>query len=349
MQDAKTKNRHFKLLIAGLLSLLLCIVLASFYMGRFSRVDLQKIPLILLDQIIPLENPSWTTIEERVIVSLRLPRIIAAVMVGSALAVSGVSFQMLFSNPVASPDTLGVTSSASCGAVLAIILGMGAFAIKLISFTTGCIAVLFVLLVANKISKGRNTTVYLILIGMVVSAVFSAMMSIMKFIADPTTQLPQITYWLMGSFSNVTIKDIPYSLVFFAVGIIPLFLLRWRMNLLSLSEQEARSMGENVTLLRIVTISCATLLTSSSVAITGGISWVGLVIPHIARLLVGNDARKLLPVSALLGSSFLLLMDDFARSLTAAEIPISILTSLFGAPVFFVLLIKHKDRFANGN
>lgn len=333
----------------GLIVLLMCVVFVSFYMGRFSRVDLAKIPLILLDQIIPLSNPTWTTIEERVIISLRLPRIIAAVIVGASLAVSGVSFQLLFYNPVASPDTLGVTSSASCGAVLAILLGLGAFAIKLTSFVTGCAAVLFVLFFATKLSKGQNMTVYLILVGMVVSALFSAMMSIMKFIADPTTQLPQITYWLMGSFANVTVKDLPYCVLFFAFGIVPLFLLRWRMNLLSLSEYEARSMGENVTSLRIITVVCATLLTSSSVAMTGGISWVGLVIPHIARLLVGNDARKLLPVSALMGSSFLLLMDDLSRSLTAAEIPISILTSLFGAPVFFALLIKKKDRFSNGN
>ena len=349
MKKTEKRDNRFLWLVLGLIALLVCVVFASFYMGRFSKVDFHKIPLILFDQIVPLKNPSWSLIEERVIISLRLPRIIAAVMVGASLAVSGVSFQMLFSNPVASSDTLGVTSSASCGAVVAIILGLGAFATKVISFITGSVAVLFVLYVSTKLSKGRNTTIYLILIGMVVSALFSAMMSIMKFIADPTTQLPQITYWLMGSFSNISIKDIPYSAMFFAAGIIPLFLLRWRMNLLSLSEYEARSMGENVTGLRIVTICCATLLTASSVAITGGISWVGLVIPHIARMLVGNDARKLLPTSALLGSSFLLLMDDFARSLTVAEIPISILTSLFGAPIFFVLLIKNKDRFANGN
>lgn len=349
MSIAVHKQKQYLHLIMGLIVLLMCVVFVSFYMGRFSRVDLAKIPLILLDQIIPLSNPTWTTIEERVIISLRLPRIIAAVIVGASLAVSGVSFQLLFYNPVASPDTLGVTSSASCGAVLAILLGLGAFAIKLTSFVTGCAAVLFVLFFATKLSKGQNMTVYLILVGMVVSALFSAMMSIMKFIADPTTQLPQITYWLMGSFANVTVKDLPYCVLFFAFGIVPLFLLRWRMNLLSLSEYEARSMGENVTSLRIITVVCATLLTSSSVAMTGGISWVGLVIPHIARLLVGNDARKLLPVSALMGSSFLLLMDDLSRSLTAAEIPISILTSLFGAPVFFALLIKKKDRFSNGN
>lgn len=349
MGTAKNKHKQFQYLLFGLSALLIGVVFASFYMGRFSRVDLSKIPLILLDQIIPLRNPTWTSIEERVIISLRLPRIIAAVIVGASLSVSGVSFQLLFFNPVASPDTLGVTSSASCGAVLAILLGWGAFAIKITSFLTGCVAVLSVLLFATKLSKGQNMTVFLILIGMVVSALFSAMMSIMKFIADPTTQLPQITYWLMGSFSNVTAKDIPYCALFFVFGMVPLFLLRWRMNLLSLSEYEARSMGENITSLRIITVVCATLLTSSSVAMTGGISWVGLVIPHIARLLVGNDSRKLIPVSALIGSAFLLLMDDFARSLTAAEIPISILTSLFGAPIFFALLIKKKDQFSNGN
>ena len=344
----KKDKRYFSLIIL-LCAILLCVVILSFYMGRFSKIAPYKIPLILWDQIFPIQNPSWTTIEEGVVLSLRLPRILGAVMVGASLAVSGVAFQMLFANPVASPDTLGVTSSASCGAVLAIILGMGSLAIKVLSFGTGCLAVLFVLFFATRLSKGRNMTIYLILIGMVVSAMFSAMMSIMKFIADPTTQLPQITYWLMGSFSNVRMKDIPYGIVFFALGMVPLLMLRWRMNLLSLSEYEARSMGENVSALRITTIVCATLLTASSVAMTGGISWVGLVVPHIARLLVGNDARKLLPVSALMGSAFLLLMDDLARSLTAAEIPISILTSLVGAPIFFVMLFRNKDRFANEN
>ena len=342
-------RRNFRRLTVALVVVLVGVIFLSFYMGRFSRIDPYKIPAILLDQIIPLRNQFWTAMEEGVILRLRLPRILAATMVGASLAVSGVAFQLLFANPVASPDTLGVTSSASCGAVLAILLGLGAFSIKVMAFTAGCGAVLFVLLVATRLSRGRNMTVYLILIGMVVSALFSAMMSIFKFIADPTTQLPQITYWLMGSFANVTLSDLPYGALFFAGGMIPLFLLRWRLNLLSLSEYEARAMGENVTALRLTTVVCATLLTSSSVAMTGGISWVGLVVPHIARLLVGSDARRLLPVSALIGSAFLLLMDNLARSLTVAEIPISILTSLFGAPLFFALLIRSKDRFDHGN
>ena len=349
MQKKQQRIDPFVFLLTALVLLLLVLFFLSFYMGRFSRVGLDRIPLILLDQIIPNETQTWSSVEERVVISLRLPRIIGAITIGASLSIAGVSFQMLFSNPVASPDTLGVTSSSSFGAVLAIMMGVSTFSAKLMSFATGCASVLFILMFATKLSKGRNMTVYLILIGMVVSALFSALLSILKYVADPMTQLPQITYWLMGSFSNVKITDIPYCMFFFAAGATPLFLLRWRMNLLSLSEYEAKSMGENVVILRIVTIVCATLLTASAVAMTGGISWVGLVIPHIARLMVGNDARRLFPVSALMGSSFLLLMDDLARSLTTSEIPISILTSLFGAPLFFLLLIKNKERFANEN
>lgn len=166
----------------------------------------------------------------------------------------------------------------------------------------------------------------------------------MKFVADPVDQLPKITYWLMGSFSNVKMKDIPYSLLFFALGAFPLILMRWRLNLLSLSESEAKSMGENIFMLRTITVICATLLTASAVAMTGGISWVGLVIPHITRLIVGSDSRKLLPASALIGSLFLLVMDDIARSVSVYELPISVLTSLVGAPIFFAILIINKEN-----
>lgn len=345
----ETKKHHYVYICISLSIILLGIIVLSFYMGRFTKVNMSKIPLILIDRVIPITPQSWTSIEERVIISLRLPRIIAAIIIGASLSISGVSFQMLFSNPMASPDTLGVTSSSSFGAVLAIFLSVGAFFTKMLSFAVGCFSVLFVLFVATKLSKGRNMTIYLILIGMVVSAMFSALLSIIKYLADPMLQLPQITYWLMGSFANVTTKDLPYCILFFSIGAIPIFLLRWKMNLLSLSEYEARSMGENVFFLKVITIVSATLLTASSVAMTGGIGWVGLVIPHIARILVGSDSRKLLPVSALLGSSFLLLMDNFARSLSSAEIPISILTSLFGAPIFFILLIKSKERITNEN
>ena len=195
----------------------------------------------------------------------------------------------------------------------------------------------------------RNLTVFLILIGMVVSSLFSAALSVLKYVADPVDQLPKITYWLMGSMSNVRPADLSYCVIFFLIGCTPLFLLRWRLNILSLSDTEAKSIGVNIYYLRLVSIVCATLLTSSSVAMTGGISWIGLVIPHIARLLVGNDSRKLLPASALLGGIFLLAMDDIARTITVYELPISILTSLFGAPMFFAILLWRRKQIINDN
>ena len=331
----------------------LCIVLImlifigaviSFGLGRFSKLSVMDIPRILLHQVFPSIKQTWTATDESVLINLRFPRIVAALIVGASLAISGASYQALFSNPVASSDTLGVTSSAAFGAILGIFLNFSTIGTKLISFLIGCVAVLLVFFVASKLCKGRNLTVYLILIGMVASFLFQALLSILKYVADPVDQLPKITYWLMGSFSNVKLHDLPFCILFFVVGTIPLFLMRWRMNLLSLSEYEAKSMGENIFLLRMVTVICATLLTSSSVAMTGGISWVGLVIPHITRFIVGSDSRRLLPASALMGSLFLLVMDDIARSASVYELPISVLTSLIGAPIFFIILIRSKEQ-----
>lgn len=233
--------------------------------------------------------------------------------------------------------------------MLALLLNANEFGVKIISFVFGCSAVLFVFLFASKISKGRNLTIYLILIGMVVSSLFQAFLSLLKYIADPEEQLPKITYWLMGSFSNVELDDLPYCIACFVLGMAPLILLRWRLNLLSISDYESKSMGVNINLLRLTTVLCATLLTSSSVAMTGGISWVGLIIPHISRLIVGNNTKHLLPTSAFLGAIFMLFVDDLARGITVYELPISVLTSLIGAPVFFILLLRNKEKIVGGD
>ena len=348
MKKARTSElilgRQYILLCMGLFSFILIATVVSLGLGRFSKLSVLDIPKILLHQIFPSIQQTWTDTDESVLIYLRLPRIVAALIVGASLAISGVSYQALFANPVASSDTLGVTSSAAFGAILGIFLNFSTFGIKLISFSIGCIAVLLVFSVASRLSKGRNLTVYLILIGMVASSLFQALLSILKYVADPVDQLPKITYWLMGSFSNVKLHDLPFCVLFFIIGAVPLFFMRWRINLLSLSECEAKSMGENIFLLRMVTVICATLLTSSAVAMTGGISWVGLVIPHITRFVVGSDSRRLLPASALIGSLFLLVMDDIARSVSVYELPISVLTSLIGAPIFFIILIKSRDQ-----
>lgn len=337
-------DRKYRLLCIALFLLIIIVAIISLALGRFSKLQIVDIPKILLHKLIPSIEQTWSATDEKVLIGLRLPRIIAAVVVGASLAISGASYQALFANPVASSDTLGVTASAAFGAILGILLNANTVTVKLLSFVTGCIAVLLVFSVASKLSRGRNLTVFLILIGMVASSMFQAMLSVLKFVADPVDQLPKITYWLMGSFSNVKMRDIPFCLLFFALGSVPLILMRWRMNLLSLSEYEAKSIGENIFVLRTITVTCATLLTSSAVAMTRGISWVGLVIPHITRFIVGSDSRKLLPVSALMGSLFLLIMDDIARSASVYELPISVLTSLIGAPIFFIILIRSREH-----
>lgn len=346
----KTLSTKSYFLFCGFLGVLLFgAILFSFCIGRFSKLNITDVPLILLRQIIPTLTKTWSEADEGVVINLRLPRIITAVIVGASLSVSGVSYQALFSNPVASSDTLGVTSSSAFGAIFGILLNFNTIGTKAISFCIGCIAVMCVFLLASRLSKGRNLTLYLILIGMVISSLFQALLSVLKYVADPVDQLPKITYWLMGSFSNVKLNDIPFCILSFLIGSVPLFLLRWRQNLLSLSDYEVKSLGENISILRLVTVICATLLTSSAVAMTGGISWVGLVIPHITRLIVGYDSRRLLPASALMGALFLLIMDDIARCASVYELPISVLTSLIGAPIFFAILIKNKERLVDGD
>lgn len=340
-------QQRYNLFLFLLVVILLVLFIISFGWGRFSKLAIADIPKILINELFPVFEKTWTEVDRNVVVSIRFPRILAAVLVGASLAISGASYQALFSNPVASSDSLGVSSSAAFGAVLGFLLNLSMLSVKLLSFFVGCVSVFSVYYIASHMNNRRHLTVFLILIGMIVSSLFSALLSIMKYVADPIDQLPRITYWLMGSLSNVRSLDVPFCVVFFIIGVIPLILLRWRMNLLMLSDAEAKSIGENINALRLVTILCATLLTSSSVAMTGGISWIGLVIPHISRLLVGNDSRKLLPVSAVLGGIFLLAMDDLARTITVYELPISILTSLIGAPIFFVILLRRRRQIIN--
>jgi ABC-type fe3+-siderophore transport system, permease component len=342
----KKEKKYFVIKISLIAILCLAFVL-SFSVGRYSATDIKDVLAIFLYRVLGIGEQIWNMNSEVVVMQLRLPRILGAVMVGSALAMSGASYQALFGNPIASQDTLGVSNAASFGAVLGIILGVNSSVAKIMAFGIGCIAVFIVFFMSVKINKGRSLTVYLLLMGMIVSSIFSALLAVLKYVADPDNQLPQITYWLMGSMSKITLNDIKIYLIFWIVGIIPLFLLRWRMNLLSLSDTEAVALGENITVLRGVTIFSATLLTAASTAMTGGISWIGLIIPHIVRMLVGTDFRKVFPISGLLGASFLLIMDDLSRTLTINELPISIMTSLIGAPIFFAVLLTNKGGIKN--
>lgn len=339
-----TLKRRFRFIIIGLLCLLLIAVVISLSVGRYTNISFMETINIIGNYLFGIDNTDSTQNAISVITQLRLPRIIASVLVGAALSASGATYQNLFSNPIASPDTLGVSNAASFGAVLGIVLGFSLSLSKIVAFAMGCIAVFIVFFSATKLNKGNNLTVYLLLIGMIMSSVFSALLSVLKYVADPDNQLPQITYWLMGSMSKLTMDDLKIYSIFFVLGIIPLVLLRWRMNLLTLSEAEAQSLGENTIQLRGISILCATLLTASSTAMTGGISWVGLIIPHMVRQVVGNNFKYVLPVSMLGGGVFLLIMDDLARTITINELPISIMTSLVGAPLFFGLLIYNRRR-----
>ena len=270
------------------------------------------------------------------------PRVAAAALVGAALAVSGAAYQGMFRNPMVSPDILGASTGAGFGAAVAILLGAGYFGISAAAFCCGLLAVAAAWLV-SRLSKA-DQAVALILAGMMISSLFSAGTSFVKLVADTQQQLPAITYWLMGSLSSIKDKDVVFLAIPVALGMIPLFFLRWRMNLLTVGEEEAQSMGVNTRRLRGAVIVCATLLTSASVAVSGMIGWVGLVIPHFCRMLFGYDYRRLIPAGALFGAAFLLAVDDIARLVTTGELPLGILTAFVGAPLFLYLIATGGGR-----
>lgn len=273
-----------------------------------------------------------------IIWNIRLPRILLAMLVGAGLSVAGCAFQGLFSNPLATPDTLGVASGTSFGAALALLLGCHLIGIQAVAFGFGILAVGFTWLSAvGKHSSNLNSVV---LAGIMVGSLFSALISLVKFTADTETQLPAITYWLMGSLSNAGFSSLKIGAPCIIITVFILYLLRWQLNILPLGEDEARSLGSNIRLLRIITIFCATAMTASSVAMCGQVGWVGLLIPHICRMAFGNNHRALIPACISLGASFLLIVDTLARSISASEIPISVLTAIIGAPFFIILMRK---------
>lgn len=336
----KRKSRTW-LLAVCLCAAALCAIFLSFFLGRYSITPVQVVRL-LGERLLGLES-SFDRSTQSVFFNIRLPRVIGAFLVGAALSLSGSVYQGTFKNPMVSPDILGATAGAGFGAALGIMLDLGNAYVQLLSFGFGLLAVALTCFVGATIGKRQSMTLTLVLTGMVVQALFQAVISLIKYVADPYSKLPAITFWLMGSLSSVTFRTLPLILIPFLIGAIPLFLLRWKLNLLSLSDEEALSMGVNVTLLRRVIIVCATLMTSSVVSVSGMIGWVGLIVPHVARMLSGANTKAQLPVSVLIGGTYLLLVDDVARSAMAMEIPIGILTALIGAP-FFLYLIYCQRR-----
>lgn len=274
---------------------------------------------------------------EIVLWSIRFPRIILAALVGAGLSVAGCAFQSLFSNPLATPDTLGVASGSSFGAALGILLGFSLVGIQVTAVIFGITAVLLTWLAGSGRGKGLNTVV---LAGIMIGSLFSALVSLVKFSADTESQLPAITYWLMGSLDSASYSSLALGAPMIIIGIAILFVLRWRMNILPLSDDEARASGTNIRLLRGVTVICATAITASCVSMCGQVGWVGLLVPHMCRMKFGNNHLSLLPASISFGAVFMIIVDTVARSVSAAEIPISILTAIIGAPFFIILMRK---------
>ena len=311
---------------------------ASLFVGRFviAPVDVAR---ILWAQFFPSEH-AWPASVETIVMQIRLPRSILAMFIGAGLAASGAAYQGMFRNPLVSPDILGVTAAAGFGAALALLLSRNALELQLIAFAFGLLGVLLTYLLARVY---RATPVLmLVLSGVVVAAFFSALLSGTKYVADPESKLPAITYWLLGSLNATSTRSLAMALPPIMVGVVGLTLVRWRLNVLAMGDEEARSLGIRTELLKAIVIACTTLITAACVSVCGIVGWVGLVVPHLGRMLVGPDHRALLPVTLSIGATYLLFIDCVARSAVATEIPLGILTAMIGAPFFGYLLRKTR-------
>lgn len=314
-------------LIAGLL--------VAFAVGRYP-IALAELVDVLFAKVTGGRTDVAPAVQS-VILQVRGPRVVAAVLVGAALAVAGTAFQGLFRNPLVSPDILGASSGAALGAVLGIYFSLGVFAIQFFAFIGGLIAVAAVYIIGSAV-RSRDPILVLVLTGVVIGSLLGAGVGLVKYLADPYNQLPAMTFWLLGSLASTTPADLLPLFGPVVLGSVVLIALRWRMNVMSLPDEEARALGIATGPLRIAIVAAATLVTSASVAAAGIIGWVGLVVPHLARSLVGPDFARLLPAAAILGGGYLLLIDTLARTLAQVEIPLGILTAVIGTPFFIWLL-----------
>jgi iron complex transport system permease protein len=299
-------------------------------------------PLDILTSILRSGKADRSAVDT-VLFNIRLPRVAAAGFVGAALAAAGAAYQSLFRNPLVSPDILGVSTGAGLGAVTGILLGLPVVMIQTLGFAGGLLTVTLVAALARSLRVGGDVLV-LVLAGIVVGALAGAAISLVKVLADPYDQLPAITFWLLGSLAGVKANDVAATVPVVVIGLAPLILLRWRIGVLSLGDDEARALGVEVGRLRVIVIAAATLITASVVAISGVIGWVGLMVPHMARLLVGPRFDRLLPASILLGAAFMIGVDTLARSAARIEIPLGVLTAVIGGPVFVWLLARSRRK-----
>ena len=340
MQKKHCRSVTYGFIMIGLIVALAVVLLASIVLGRYP-IGLRELCGILLSKIVDIE-PFWTKTQEALLLNHRLPRILLSCLVGCSLSAAGASYQGVFQNPMAAPDILGASSGAAFGAALAILLGMGNSMIVTFAFLFSLITVGIVIFVGQR-ARGKRS-IGLILSGIMIGSLVSSGTSFVKLVADPQDQLPAITYWLMGSLNGAAPQEVLFVLAPMGLGLTMLFLLRWRINVLTLGDEEARTIGVGAGRLRVLVILSATLITAASVSVSGVIGWVGLVIPHLARRLVGNNYKHLLPASMVSGAIFLLLADNVSRNLTATEIPLGILTSLIGAPLFIFLMSRDGER-----
>jgi iron complex transport system permease protein len=324
--------------VAVLVTLLAAALALAFAVGPFAlhAADI----VAALRRLVGLSDAAPTA-GEIVLIRVRLPRVAAAALVGAALAGAGASYQTLFRNPLVSPDILGVSTGAGLGAVLGILLSLPVAGIQTLAFLVGLSTVAGVYLIAGAL-RGHDRTLVLVLSGVVMGALAGACISLVKILADPYDQLPAITFWLLGSLAGVKLGDLAMVVPLVLAGLVPLVLLRWRIGVLALGDDEARALGVDVTRMRAVVIVASTLMTASVVAISGVIGWIGLMVPHIARMLVGPNFDRLLPAAMLLGASFMLIVDMLARSIARIETPLGILTALLGGPFFLWLLARGR-------
>ena len=333
--------RHARAIIVASAALLVAAALSSLMLGRYPIAPADAVGM-LLSKVVPVAK-TWSDQAQTLFFNVRLPRILLACMVGASLAAAGAAFQGTFRNPLVSPDVLGASQGAALGAACALLAGASSLGVSAAAFGASMLTVLVVMAVSAR-ARTSEHALTVVLVGVMVSSLCQAGVSFAKLVADPTDQLPAITYWLMGSLTSASMADIRFVALPMLAGAAVLLALRWRMNLLTMGDDEARTMGLDARRTRLAVMAAATLLTAASVSVSGMISWVGLVIPHVTRMIIGCDYRRLLPASMLLGASFMLAVDDISRLAYTAEIPLGILTAFVGAPFFLYLIMRRRSE-----
>ncbi len=337
-ESLENKN-HNKLIFITLIMFLIGLIIVSLMLGRYNLSYKEMIDAVI-NKFMIKENAA---IAETILFNVRGPRIFTAVLVGGTLSIAGASYQSMFKNPMVSPDLLGVTSGAGFGAALALLLDLSFWSVQIFAFSFGVLAVFVTLTIGKVVSKGSSgKIIILILSGMIVGTLFKSFISITKYLADPNDSLPEITFWLMGSFSSVDSNDFLKLCIPVIIGVVPMILLRWKLNVMTFGEEEAKSLGIETEKIRILIIIASTIATSACISICGIIGWVGLIIPHITRMIVGPNNNYLIPTSLVIGGIYLLIVDNISRAVFPIEIPLGILTSIIGAPFFLYLLLKAR-------